>query len=150
MEYEETLLPRKAEPRTMYLVWRASEALRAIAEREKMEGVLSLPKYVVLSFIRNGREFTAADIAKKIGVSPQSLNETISALEKSGYLVKYFKESNKKSKFLKITQDGVIALNDADAFMDKIESVAFEGFSPRHIEQMRDFMLKINTACRIA
>ncbi|MEQ6333945.1 MarR family transcriptional regulator [Sphingobium sp. MK2] len=113
------------QPRTMYLIWRVSEAILNLTERQRQEGVLSLSKYVVLSFLRDRDDLTSADVARRMGHTPQSTNETITSLEQAGLLEKRTRPSNRKAKFLSITPLGVDMLNLTETAMDRVEQQAF-------------------------
>jgi DNA-binding MarR family transcriptional regulator len=140
----------KRQPRTMYLVWRASEAISNLAERHRGDGVLALSKYVVLTFLRDRDDLTGADVARRMSYSPQSANETISSLEKAGLLTKQTRPSNRKAKFLVITELGLDALDQTERAMDLVEQEAFGNLGETGLPALRAALLNIIETTRAA
>jgi DNA-binding MarR family transcriptional regulator len=138
------------QPRTMYLVWRASEAISNLADRQRGMGGLALSKYVVLSFVRDRGNLTSADIARRLGHTPQSTNETISSLEQAGLLKKQTSPLNRKSKFLSITNLGLEALEETETQMDQIERQAFIGLGESGLVSLREALQKVIDASKQA
>ena len=132
----------------MYLVWRASEAIRGLADRQREDGSLTLAKYVVLTFVRDRQDLTSADVARLVGNTPQSTYETIASLEKAGLLERRSSPTNRKSKFLHITEPGLQALEQTEIAMDLVESQAFKGLGAKDLSAFRAALKDIIEAAR--
>jgi DNA-binding MarR family transcriptional regulator len=127
----------------MYLIWRASEAIRSLADRQRDEDYLPLAKYVVLSFVRDRTDMTSADLARIIGNSPQSTNETITGLEKAGLIERSTSPANRKSKFVTITPRGLQALAQTETAMDLVEQKAFQGLDAKELSALRAALRRV-------
>jgi DNA-binding MarR family transcriptional regulator len=124
----------------MYLIWRASEAIRGLADRQRNERSLPLAKYVVLTFVRDRSDMTSADLARIIGNSPQTINEVISSLERSGLIERRTSAANRKSKFVAITDSGLQALAQTEQTMDLVEEQAFRSMSKDDLDTFRNLL----------
>jgi DNA-binding MarR family transcriptional regulator len=127
----------------MYLIWRASEAIRSLADRQRDEDYLPLAKYVVLSFVRDRTDMTSADLARIIGNSPQTTNETITGLEKAGLIERSTSPANRKSKFVTITPRGLQALAQTETAMDLVEQKAFQGLDAKELSALRAALRRV-------
>jgi DNA-binding MarR family transcriptional regulator len=132
----------------MYFVWRAADAIRTLADRQRGDGSLPLAKYVVLTFVRDRTDMTSADLARIIGNSPQTTNETITSLEKAGLIERRTNTTNRKSKFVTITERGIHALAQTEKAMDQIEQQAFAALDANELSALRSALKSIIDSAR--
>lgn len=135
-------------PRTIYLIWRASAKIMNLIDNPASGTGLSLLKYVVLSFVKGRQGMTSADLARRIGVSPQSMNQTVTAMENAGLLRKGREKTNLKSRPLELTEDGLTILDRADEAIDDIEKTVLGDLSGDELAQFRTWIGDIIASSR--
>lgn len=135
-------------PRTIYLIWRASAKIMNLIDNPASGTGLSLLKYVVLSFVKGRQGMTSADLARRIGVSPQSMNQTVTAMENAGLLRKGREKTNLKSRPLELTEDGLAILDRADEAIDDIEKTVLGDLSGDELVQFRTWIGDIIASSR--
>ena len=115
------------ERRPFYLLYRASLIVRPVVDTfGKGEGV-TLAQFAALSMIAGLKEATTTSLARRLQISPQSVNEVIAALQASGYVIKSPSPSDGRSYVLSLSQEGFAQLRKAESAIDRAEDYLFEG-----------------------
>jgi DNA-binding MarR family transcriptional regulator len=132
-----------AHARTIYLIWKANGALRALIDQFGRGRGVTLSKYTILWLLRGRDPLSSADVARRLGISPQSTNEVVSTLEAAGYIQKQQVGNNRKALRLILTPAGLAQLEDAESVIDAAEADIFEGFTPVEIDIFRRVLTQV-------
>ena len=132
-----------ASPRTIYLMWKAHTSIRILIDHFGRGGGVTLAQYTVLSLLHGRDNLSSADVARRLGVSPQSINETIASLTAAGFVEKRQVGANRKVLRLRLTPAGCAHLRQAERAIDIAEADMFEGFSATQIDSLRRMLSQL-------
>jgi len=96
-----------------------------------------------MSYLRNNRQYSAAEIARKSGVSAQSTSELTVALEKKGYILRTPDQKNPRILRMSLTRDGVELLAEIDSIIDKLEDELFSSITPTEVSILRSSLVAL-------
>lgn len=125
--------------RTFYLMGRVSAAVNAQLERVLKPLDVTVAQYTCMSRIRGHEVMSSAKLARAHRVSPQTMYEMITNLEKRG-LLKRAKGPDKKQLLVSLTRQGHKILDQCDRKVDEIEPVAFAGINTAHHALLRELL----------
>lgn len=135
-----------ASPRTIYLLSRLHYALRKKIDSKLAASKLTAVKYTVMSMLRGRKSLSSAEISRRYSVTPQSMNETICALERSNLITKEENPDNKRILLVSLTPMGHDLLGRCDKIIDQIETEIFSGVDKIDIDQFRNTLQAVNKA----
>lgn len=130
-------------PRTIYLMWKASGAVRTLIDQFGEGRGVTLGKYTLLSLLKGRDMLSSAEAARRLGVSPQTANEMVSTLEAAGLIEKRQVGDNRKVLRLRLTAEGEAQLEAAERVVDAAEADMFEGFEPAQIDSFRRILTQV-------
>lgn len=131
--------------RTIYILSRLHYALRQKIETALADTKLTAVQYTVLNMLQGRERLSSAEIARRYCVKPQSMNETIFALEKRGLIFRQENPDNKRILLVTLTDTGRAMLGQCDALVDVIESEIFTGLTNDERETFRLMARKVLT-----
>jgi DNA-binding MarR family transcriptional regulator len=107
--------------RVGYLIYRVERRLRTrIDDAVRAHGV-STTEYVTLSVLRRHDGMSCAQLARWAFVTPQAMNQVVSALEKRGLVRRQPDPRHGRVLRTSVTPDGLDVLEQCDHSMDTIE-----------------------------
>lgn len=109
-------------------------------------GCFSVCAIQVMSMLRGRKSLSSAEISRRYCVTPQSMNETIFALERSGWITKEENPDNKRVLLVSLTPTGRDLLDRCDKIIDQIETGIFTGLDKVDIDQFRNTLQAVMTA----
>jgi MarR family transcriptional regulator for hemolysin len=83
------------------------------------------------------------DIAKRLKIEGPTLTRMIDTLEKDGLVERVPDPADRRTKQLRVTQDGESALEGVFAITDEMRARLLDGFSDDEIEQINRFLRKL-------
>ena len=92
--------------------FRLEEALQDLA--------LTPGQYTTMSVVHSGPQ-SSASLARRVGVTPQSMSEVIATLERNGLVVKSPREDNRRIADIALTGPGKALLGEAERRVDALE-----------------------------
>lgn len=131
------------EARTLYLVKRAETACRSGLEECLSELGITPSQYTTMSLLASHRNQSSADLARRTGVTPQSMSEIISVLEKKIYIVRNENPEHRRILTIQLTDAGLGMLRQCDELADKLEERLLEGLVLEDIERLRGALDRI-------
>ncbi|MEO3388045.1 MarR family transcriptional regulator [Mesorhizobium sp. CAU 1741] len=135
---DDAILARAAlRPRTMYLLNQANQAVRMQIEQDLRPLGLTGIQYTVLSIVGTRDGISSAELSRRFFVTPQTMNEIVSALEKRGLLAREQSARSKRILTATLTDAGREILVEADLVADRIEANAFRHLSDRDFDELR-------------
>jgi DNA-binding MarR family transcriptional regulator len=129
--------------RTIYLLWLLNARIRTELEQAFSSITATPGQYVVMSYLRNNRKYSAAEISRKTGVSAQSTSELAVALEKKGLIVRTPDDKNPRILRLSLTLEGIELLAGIDEIVDELEGRLFQNITPTESSIMRSSIIAL-------
>jgi DNA-binding MarR family transcriptional regulator len=127
-------------PRVVYLVKRLELAVRARLDQICREYGVTTAQYTALSVVRVRPGISSAQLAVRSFITPQSAHQTVSELERSGFIDRIPDESNRRILRSHLTAKGLSLLESCDGAVDELEHQMFEGFEDLEQSQVRDLL----------
>ncbi len=130
--------------RTIYLIRQTQLATYQRLEEEFRSLGVTPAQYTVLSICsRRGDRLSSADLSRRIGISPQSVNELITALEQKQLVLREEAQENRRILRIKVTAGGLTLLAKCDRAVDRIEGELFQDLSGKELSALRGALVKI-------
>ncbi|NIJ07300.1 DNA-binding MarR family transcriptional regulator [Sphingomonas vulcanisoli] len=121
----------------MYLVKRAETVVRSGLEACLQPLGLTPRQYVTLSLLRDERDQSSADLARKAGITPQSVSETIATLAAKGLIERLENPDHRRIRMTRLTAAGEDLLKACEAAVDGMETVLLSGLSRDALDGLR-------------
>ena len=134
--------PRTA-PGVSYVVARLDRAIRREIEQRAKEHGLTLPQYTALSILRRQSGLSNAQLARRSYVRPQSMNQVIVQLERSGLIERSPDANHRRVLRTTLTAEGRKVLAACDRDVDAMEAVMLADLSTAD----RDHLLHSMVSC---
>lgn len=115
--------------RTIYILSRLHHALRHRIETALIDTGLTAVQYTVLNMLNGREQLSSAEIARRYCVKPQSMNETIFALERRKLISRQENPENKRILHVSLTPEGRSLLRRCDGLVNAIEAEIFSQLS---------------------
>ncbi|MCW1930737.1 MarR family winged helix-turn-helix transcriptional regulator [Pararhodobacter zhoushanensis] len=137
-------------PRLIYLLNSLNLlARKSLDERLKPFNLGGL-QYTILALVRDREGISSAELSRRFFVTPQTMNESVTALERRGLIARSESEANKRILNSRITDDGRALLDECDQIADALEQDVFGDLSDADQKTLhrilRDQQLKMRTA----
>ena len=126
--------------RTFYLIGRVAAAVNAQLERILKPLDVTVAQYTCMSRIRGHEVMSSAKLARAHRVSPQTMYEMITNLEKRGLLTRKRGPGDKRQFLVSLTRKGHQLLNFCDLRVDAIEPAMFAGISTANHALLRELL----------
>lgn len=127
----------KLPARTLYLVKRAETACRTGLEACLPELGLTPSQYTGLSLLAANPEQSSAELARRVGVSPQSMSEIISALERKQLVVRAEDPEWRRVLKIQLTDTGREILDRSTHVVDALEAQLLAGLDEQAVATLR-------------
>lgn len=129
-------------PRTIYLVKRLETLIRVRLETALQDLALTPGQYTTLSVIKVG-PLSSADLARRVGITPQSMSEVIASLERKQLVVRQTRGDNRRIADLALTAAGETLLSAADQRVDVLEAVLMDSLSAQDGAVFRSMLERV-------
>ena len=138
----------KLRPRTMYLLNQANQAVRSRIEQALRELSLTGIQYTVLSVVGSREGISSAELSRRFFVTPQTMNEIVTGLEKRGLVRREARPENRRILTASLTEEGRATLTACDAVADEVEGAAFRDLSEHDFNELRRLMRTLLVSLR--
>ena len=125
-----------ASPHISYVIARLERGVRKEIGRLVGPRGLSVAQYTTLSILRSRSGLSNAQLARRLWVTPQSMNEVISALERAGLIERVPDAGNRRILRTALTEHGRETLEACDADILAMEEHMLAGVSPELQDQL--------------
>jgi DNA-binding MarR family transcriptional regulator len=125
---------------TVYSLKRAELAVRGCAEVALGAVDLTPSQYFILFLVKCGEATSSAELARSMGVLPQSMTELIAPLEKKGAIVRRPDPGNNRILRIAVTSAGEKLFAKGTAAAIQIEKELLEDFDPRELATVNRFL----------
>ena len=113
-------------------------AMRTLAEEALPPTGFSMPQFGVMMWLRRHPGETAADLARRAFVTPQTMGEILAALEQAGHIRRAPGEGRKI--VIKLTKRGEAALDICNAALKSVEDRMFAPLGTRDREKLGELL----------
>ena len=125
-------------PRVGYLVYMVERRLRARLDEEmRANHGVSTTEYVTLSVLRERDGLSGAQLARLAFVTPQAMNQVVSALERRGLVKRRPDPRHRRVLRTSVTAKGLKQLERCDRSMDRIEADMLADVPAEQVELVR-------------
>ena len=123
---------------TVYLLKRAELAVRSCMEVALASFDLTPAQFLMLFRMRDCADVSAADLARDIGVRPQSLISLIAPLERAGILEREPSPRHRRILHMRLTAEGKRLVGDAMRVASRIESELLASLDEAHLSALHE------------
>ena len=130
--------------RTIYLIKRLETEVTS--QMVEILGVYDITptQFTILSFVGdNASDLSSAQLSRRFLMTPQSMNEVVTTLQRKALLEKNIDPNHKRILRISLTEKGEAMLTQCNAAMDEFEVKLLEDFSEEEVDFYRDFIGKI-------
>lgn len=136
------------QPRTFYIIAQANAAIRMHLEQALRPLKLTPTQYKILSLLHGNEGITAAEMARRFFVKPQSINEALGSLTRRGLTTKSQDPNNRRTQRLSLTPEGLACLRECEVRADRVERELLGRLPPRENAELRRHLRRLLTAVR--
>ena len=123
--------------RTVYLIKRAETVVRGGLEACLHPLSVTPRQYITLSLLSDERDQSSADLARKAGITPQSMSETIASLTAKGWIERLESPEHRRILMTRLTEPGEALLTACEAAVDDMEAKLLSGLSEQDLDTLR-------------
>src|ERR1700722_20029077 len=121
------------------------ELLTAAMEPKLAEAGISLGMFELLSAIQgSGGRGTQIEVAKRLGITPPSLSETVKSAVGRGFVEQHIDSDDGRRKILKLTQAGRKAMQTIVKGVNTAEAQIVDRIDPAQIVSVVELLRKVN------
>ena len=129
--------------RVMYLIKRVELLVRTRLEGSLRDLGVTAGQYAVLSLLALMPEASSAQIARSIGVTPQTMAETITAFERQKLIRREQSSTHKRILEISLTASGLALLKECDLQARQAEAELFAELGAKEVAQLRHILNRI-------
>lgn len=126
--------------RTIYLIKRAEMAIRAGLDAALRDLSVTPGQYTIMSLLAAKADQSSAGLARRAGVTPQSMSETVAQLERKGLIERAENPEHRRILHISLTAAGSALLAQCEARVDTLEAELLNGLSQDQIASLRNVL----------
>lgn len=126
---------------TIYLLKRAELALRACVEVALEDFQLTPNQFLLLVLLRDGADLCAAELARELGVRPQSMTETVLGLERRKLVERKTSPVRRRALQTRLTPLGSRLLADTLRVAGRLEAELLANVSTAEIATLQRLLI---------
>jgi DNA-binding MarR family transcriptional regulator len=120
----------------IYLLKRAELAVRGCVEMAFRDVALTPSQYFILLLVKADEATSSAELARAMGVLPQSMTELIAPLEKRGAIARQRDSRNRRILRIELTAAGEKLFEQATALAIRLEQELLADFDASKLEEL--------------
>ena len=129
-------------------LWESERKLHCLqrTKHQKIVGQMGLHygQPLMLMVLFDHQPITQKELAKKLNVTPASVNVSIKRMEKSGWISKLSLTEDLRCTSIRLTEEGERLARRCKEEMETINSEKYVGFSPEELALLGDFYRRMN------
>lgn len=126
--------------RVIYLIKRVELLVRTRLETSLRDLEVTAGQYAVLSLLPRMPEASSAQLSRSVGVTPQTMAETITSFERQKLISREQSSTHKRVLKISLTDKGRALLKECEMRASQIEDDLFGELGPGDIGQLRDIL----------
>lgn len=135
-------------PRTFFQVMQAELLVRRRIETCLQAEKMTPGQYSALSLLGWREPESSADMARRLGISAQSMGEQIKLLEAKGLIERQVSSENRRVAFVRRTELGKKVLARCERLVDKAEEEFFSSLTSSELNALKSTLDKLRKAER--
>ena len=136
-------------PRILYLIKRAEIEVTSRMSRALEQFDITPIQFTILYFVDYDKgDLSSAQLSRRFSMTPQSMNELVTVLERKMLLRKSVDPAHKRILRLSLTAKGKKLLKDCNAALDLLEESLLEALSNIETNTLRSLIGKILETAR--
>lgn len=116
---------------------------RILVYRAIKEENIYFGQFPLLNCVNQYPGITQREIARKLGVSPPSITNSVKRMEKNGLLMKRENQTDLRCSQISLTQKGKKVLEVCESKIDKVDASLFLNFTEEELTALNEFMARI-------
>ncbi len=137
--------------RTVYLIKRIETEVTAKMNKALTEYDVTLSQFIVLNFVNdNPNDLSSAQLSRRFNMTPQSMNEVVTTLQRKELIEKNVDADNKRILRISLTDKGLDVLKLCNAKIDAVEKDLFGILSEDDLQTFRGLIGTVLTDIRNA
>lgn len=137
--------------RTVYLIKRIETEVTAKMNKALTEYDVTLSQFTVLNFVNdNPNDLSSAQLSRRFSMTPQSMNEVVTTLQRKELIEKNIDADNKRILRISLTDKGLDILKQCNEKIDAVEKDLFGGLSTANLQTFRGLIGTVLTDIRSA
>ena len=130
--------------RTVYLIKRIETEVTLRMQKTLTEYGMTVAQFVILNFVNdNPNDLSSAQLSRRFKMTPQSMNETVTSLQRKEMLVKNTDSENKRILRISLTEKGLDILKSCNEAINDLEANFFEIFTENELSTFRNLIGKV-------
>jgi DNA-binding MarR family transcriptional regulator len=126
----------------LYLLKQVELAVRGRVDAAAAALGLTMPKFVAMSVLARHPGMTAADLARRSFVRPQSMAAVVTSLESLGFISRSQDPADRRNHRLTLTAEGSRLVVELSLLVRDIEDVMLADFTEAERMMLRDFLVR--------
>jgi DNA-binding MarR family transcriptional regulator len=126
--------------RVIYLIKRAELLVRTKLEAGLHDLGVTAGQYAVLSLLALMPEASSAQLSRFVGVTPQTMAETITSFERQELISREKSSKHKRILEISLTAKGLALLKECELRARQVEAELFSGLGHENVGQLRAFL----------
>ena len=135
--------------RTVYLIKRIETEVTAKMNKALTGFDVTLSQFIVLNFVNdNIHDLSSAQLSRRFNMTPQSMNEVVTTLQRKELIEKNVDADNKRILRISLTEKGQDLLKICNETIDAVEKDLFGKLSDTDLETLRGLIGNVLTHVR--
>lgn len=135
--------------RTVYLIKRIETEVAAKMNKALTEYDVTLSQFIVLNFVNdNPNDLSSAQLSRRFNMTPQSMNEVVTTLQRKELIEKNVDADNKRILLINLTEKGVGILKQCNETVNDVEKALFKALSNADLQTLRSLIGTVLTDIR--
>lgn len=123
--------------RTIYLLKRAETTVRLRLDTALGDLGVTPGQYTTMTLVRRAREVSSAELARQVGVTPQTMSEMIAVLERRGWIARDGSATNKRILRIGLSAAGQALIAQCDVRVEAMERLLLAGIDEDQLAVLR-------------
>lgn len=137
--------------RTVYLIKRLETEVTTKMNKALVEYDITLSQFTVLNFVNdNPNDLSSAQLSRRFNMTPQSMNEVVTTLQRKKLIEKNVDTDNKRILRISLTEKGRDRLNACNERINDVEKNLFDVLSNVELQAFRGLIGTVLTDIRNA
>jgi DNA-binding MarR family transcriptional regulator len=136
-------------PRIIYLIKRAEIEVTSRMSQALEKYSVTPIQFTLLYFVKQNKgDLSSAQLSRRFSMTPQSMNELITILQRKKLVKKAVDPLHKRILRISLTAKGSRLLTDCNTALDHVEDDLLNGFTNVDLDKIRELVGKIISASR--
>ena len=128
---------------TIFLLKRAELAVRGCVEKALLQAGLTPTQFHVLLLLERNPGISAAQVARSVGIRPQSVNDSLGPLERKGLLLRRPSAAHRRVLEIRLSAAGIRLLARTLPIVSRLEDELLAGFPDPALKTLQDTLERV-------